>query len=54
MIVLERDLHGRKLSIETGRIAKQAGGSVVVRQGESMVLVTACGGNVLPPLRRLR
>jgi len=45
MIVLERDLHGRKLSIETGRIAKQAGGSVVVRQGESMVLVTACGGN---------
>lgn len=44
MIVLERDLHGRKLSIETGRIAKQAGGSVVVRQGESMVLVTACCG----------
>ena len=44
MIVLERDFHGRRLSIETGRIAKQAGGAVLVRQGESMVLVTACCG----------
>ncbi len=30
------------LSIETGRLAKQADGSVVVRQGDTMVLVTAC------------
>ena len=28
--------------IETGRIAKQAHGSVVVRQGDTMVLVTVC------------
>jgi polyribonucleotide nucleotidyltransferase len=30
------------LSIETGKLAKQAGGSVVVRVGDTMVLVTAC------------
>jgi polyribonucleotide nucleotidyltransferase len=29
----EIDLDGRKLTIETGKIAKQAGGSVVVRWG---------------------
>ena len=33
---------GRTLSIETGRLAKQADGSVVVRMGDTMVLVTAC------------
>ena len=32
----------RTLSIETGRLAKQADGSVVVRLGDTMVLVTAC------------
>ena len=32
----------RTLSIETGKLAKQADGSVVVRQGDTMVLVTAC------------
>jgi polyribonucleotide nucleotidyltransferase len=30
------------LSIETGRLAKQADGAVVVRLGDTMVLVTAC------------
>ena len=38
---VEIDLHGSKVSIETGKIAKQAGGSVVVRSGDSVVLVTA-------------
>ena len=38
----EVDLDGRKLTIETGKLAKQAGGSVVVRWGDSVVLVTAC------------
>jgi polyribonucleotide nucleotidyltransferase len=38
----EIDLDGRKLSIETGKMAKQAGGSVIVRWGESVVLVSAC------------
>ncbi|MBP1604197.1 MAG: pnp, partial [Acidobacteria bacterium] len=32
----------RVLSIETGKLAKQANGSVVVRYGDTVVLVTAC------------
>jgi polyribonucleotide nucleotidyltransferase len=32
----------RTISLETGRLAKQADGSVVVRSGDTMVLVTAC------------
>src|SRR6201997_912075 len=39
---VEIDLQGSKVSIETGKIAKQANGSVVVRSGDSVVLVTAC------------
>src|SRR5262245_14262284 len=38
---LEADFHGRRLSIETGRVAKQAGGAVLVQLGETVVLVTA-------------
>ncbi|HEX7136672.1 MAG TPA: polyribonucleotide nucleotidyltransferase, partial [Vicinamibacterales bacterium] len=30
------------LRLETGKLAKQAGGSVIVRYGDSVVLVTAC------------
>src|SRR5580704_16722234 len=30
------------LGLETGKLAKQAGGSVIVRFGDSVVLVTAC------------
>jgi polyribonucleotide nucleotidyltransferase len=37
-------LAGKELTIETGKMAKQADGSVVVRYGDTMVLVTACGG----------
>src|SRR5258707_11171247 len=33
---------GRTISIETGRLAKQSDGAVIVRQGDTMVLVTAC------------
>jgi polyribonucleotide nucleotidyltransferase len=36
------DLDGTPISIETGRIAKQANGSVIVRQGGTMVLVAVC------------
>ena len=39
---VEVDLDGRKLTIETGKVAKQAAGSVVVRFGDSVVLVRAC------------
>jgi polyribonucleotide nucleotidyltransferase len=40
--VVEIDLNGRKLTIETGKMAKQANGAVIVRSGESVVLVSAC------------
>jgi polyribonucleotide nucleotidyltransferase len=33
---------GRELSIETGKMAKQADGAVVIRYGDTLVLVTAC------------
>jgi polyribonucleotide nucleotidyltransferase len=33
---------GRTISIETGRLAKQADGAVVVRSGDAVVLVSAC------------
>ncbi len=37
----EKEIGGRKLSIEAGRMARQANGSVVIRYGDTMVLVTA-------------
>jgi len=37
---------GREMSIETGRLAKQAGGSVLVRYGDTVVLVTATRSEV--------
>ena len=36
-------INGQELTIETGKIAKQAGGAVMVTYGETMVLVTATG-----------
>jgi len=33
---------GRTVTLESGKMAKQANGSVIVRSGESVVLVTAC------------
>ena len=39
--VVEKEIGGRKLTIETGRIAKQADGAVLVTYGETVVLVTA-------------
>ena len=33
---------GRTISIETGKLAKQADGSVVVRMGDTMLLATVC------------
>ena len=38
---VEVDLDGKSVSFEAGWLAKQANGSVVVRQGDTMVLVTA-------------
>lgn len=41
MFVKEIEIGGKTLSIETGRYAKQANGAVMVRYGDTMVLVTA-------------
>ena len=39
---VEVDLGGRIITLETGKMAKQANGAVVVRSGDSVVLVSAC------------
>ncbi len=49
MHTFEVDLDGRKITIETGRIARQANGAVVVRSGDSAVLVTACSNEEAKP-----
>ena len=38
----EIQIGARTISIETGKLAKQADGAVVVRSGDTVVLVTAC------------
>jgi polyribonucleotide nucleotidyltransferase len=40
------EIAGMEISFETGRLAKQASGAVVVQAGETMVLCTATAGNV--------
>ncbi len=42
MTTRELTLNGKTLRLETGKLAKQADGSVIVRYGDSVVLVTAC------------
>jgi polyribonucleotide nucleotidyltransferase len=39
------DVGGKTLSIQAGKVAKQASGSVVVQYGDTMVLVTAVSAN---------
>jgi polyribonucleotide nucleotidyltransferase len=38
----EVNIGSRTISLETGKLAKQADGSVIVRSGDTVVLVTAC------------
>jgi polyribonucleotide nucleotidyltransferase len=45
---VEVTLAGKTITIETGYMAKQAAGSVIVRSGETMVLSTACDGDPRP------
>src|SRR6202789_2593546 len=40
------EIAGSEISFETGRMAKQASGAVVVRQGDTMVLCTAVAGGI--------
>src|SRR3954467_1766192 len=39
------EISGEECSFETGKMAKQASGAVVVRQGDTLVLSTATAGN---------
>lgn len=43
--VVTTEINGRALSIETGRVAKQASGAVLVQYGETIVLVTVVSSN---------
>ncbi|MCL4131000.1 UNVERIFIED_CONTAM: hypothetical protein GTU68_058861 [Idotea baltica] len=45
MYSVEKDFHGKKLSFESGVVAKQTSGAVLVKSGDSVVLVTACLGD---------
>lgn len=46
---VEAQIGGKNISIETGKLAKQASGSIVIRCGETVVLVTAVGGKENKP-----
>ncbi len=47
---VEIDLgNGRVITLETGKMAKQANGAVVVRSGDSVVLVSACMADQAKP-----
>ncbi len=46
---VETEIGGKTISIETGKIAKQASGSVVVRSGDTIVLVTVVGAGKSKP-----
>jgi len=47
---VELEMGGRTLSIETGKMARQAGGSVLVQYGETVVLGTAVRSDPRPGL----
>ena len=42
MIKVEKNIAGRPLKIESGQIARQAGGSVLISYGETAILATVC------------
>src|SRR6266850_6901115 len=42
-VSLSVEIAGREITFETGKLAKQADGAVVVRQGDTVVLATAQG-----------
>ncbi len=46
---VEAEIGGKTISIETGKVAKQASGSVIVRCGGTVVLVTVVGAKTARP-----
>ena len=45
----EIDWNGKKLSIETGKIARQADGAVILRSGDTVILATAVAAKKANP-----
>ncbi|MHC4780578.1 MAG: hypothetical protein ACYTFG_18565, partial [Planctomycetota bacterium] len=45
LVKVSREIGGRELSIEVGRMAKQANGSALVQYGETVVLVAVVSGD---------
>jgi polyribonucleotide nucleotidyltransferase len=48
IIKKEVEIGGKNFSIETGRYAKQANGAVMIRYGDTMILVTAVASDQVP------
>lgn len=44
VITCSKEIAGRKVTIETGKVARQATGSVVISSGDTKVLVTTVAG----------
>lgn len=47
-VCVETDFHGSTFSFETGWVAKQADAAVLVRAGDTVVLVSVCGAGARP------
>jgi len=46
---VEVEVGGKTISVETGKVAKQADGSVIMRYGDTVVLVTVVAGKENKP-----
>ena len=49
LIKKEIEVAGKKISLETGKIARQADGAIIARCGETVVLATAVGAKKVNP-----
>jgi len=47
---VEKEIAGRSLSIETGRIAKQANGAILVKYGETVVFTAVTAAKARPDI----
>ena len=45
----ELEVNGRKLTLETGKVARQADGAIIATCGETVVLATAVGAKKVNP-----
>ena len=45
----EIEIGGKKLSLETGKIARQADGAIIARCGETVVISTVVGAKKVNP-----